>query len=199
MTIQRFVRAGVVIVALTVFVSGCAQPLSTREKSTGVGALLGGATGAIVGAAVGNPAAGAAIGAGLGGVTGALVGDKLQQRDTEITQQEGEIQQQQQEIARNRQLLEELNRQGLDAEETSRGVVVNLPDVLFQFGQQWSTEDQEEADRDYGKEQPRQGTAWKSDPCQRINLVDHHRVITQPEGKHRQGRRVAYQVNFWSC
>jgi outer membrane protein OmpA-like peptidoglycan-associated protein len=122
------------VVTLALIV-GCSQPISTREKSTGAGALLGGATGALIGAAVGNPAAGAAIGAGLGGVSGALVGDKLQQRDTEITQQEGQIQQQQQEIAQNRQLLEELKRQGLDAEETSRGVVVNLPDVLFQFGQ----------------------------------------------------------------
>ena len=122
------------IVALALIV-GCSQPLTTREKSTGAGALLGGATGAIIGAAVGNPGAGAAIGGALGAGTGALVGDKLQQRDTEIAEQEGQIQQQQQEIARNRQLLEELKRQGLDAEETSRGVVVNLPDVLFRFGQ----------------------------------------------------------------
>ena len=125
---------GLGVIALVLIV-GCSQPLSTREKSTGAGALIGGAAGALIGAAVGNPGAGAAIGAGLGGVTGAVVGDKLQQRDTEITQQEGEIQQQQQEIAQNRQLLEELKRQGLEAEETSRGVVVNLPDVLFQFGQ----------------------------------------------------------------
>ena len=128
------VLRGLGIVALALIV-GCSQPLSTREKSTGAGALLGGATGAIIGAAVGNPGAGAAIGGALGAGTGALVGDKLQQRDTEIAEQEGQIQQQQQEIARNRQLLEELKRQGLNAEETSRGVVVNLPDVLFQFGQ----------------------------------------------------------------
>jgi outer membrane protein OmpA-like peptidoglycan-associated protein len=122
------------IIALVLIV-GCSQPLSTREKSTGAGALLGGATGAIIGAAIGNPAAGAAIGAAVGAGGGALVGDQLQRRDTEITQQEGQIQQQNQEIAQNRQLLEELKRQGLEAEETSRGVVVNLPDVLFQFGQ----------------------------------------------------------------
>ena len=118
-----------------VLLVGCSQPLTTRQKSTGVGALLGGATGAVIGAAVGRPAAGAAIGGALGAGTGALVGDRMQQRDTEIAQQEGQIQRQSQELARNRQLLEELKRQGLEAEETTRGVVVNLPDVLFQFGQ----------------------------------------------------------------
>lgn len=122
------------VVALALIV-GCSQPLTTREKSTVGGGLIGGAAGSILGAAVGNPGAGAAIGTALGAGTGALVGDKLQQRDTEIAEQEGQIEAQRQEIARNRQLLEELQRQGLSAEETSRGVVVNLPDVLFQFGQ----------------------------------------------------------------
>ena len=120
---------------VVVLLVGCSQPLTTRQKSAGVGALLGGATGALVGAAVGSPGVGAAIGTALGAGTGALVGDRLQQRDTEVTQQEEQIQRQSQDLARNRQLLEELKRQGLEAEETSRGVVVNLPDVLFQFGQ----------------------------------------------------------------
>ena len=120
---------------VVVLLVGCSQPLTTRQKSAGVGALLGGATGALVGAAVGSPGVGAAIGTALGAGTGALVGDKLQRRDTEVAQQEGQIQRQSQDLARNRQLLEELKRQGLEAEETSRGVVVNLPDVLFQFGQ----------------------------------------------------------------
>ena len=125
----------VLALVAVVLLVGCSQPLTTRQKSTGAGALLGGATGAIIGAAVGKPAAGAAIGTALGAGTGAMVGDRMQQRDTEIAQQQGQIQRQSQELARNRQLLEELKRQGLEAEETSRGVVVNLPDVLFQFGQ----------------------------------------------------------------
>ncbi len=124
----------VALVAVALFV-GCSQPLTTRQKSTGVGALLGGATGALIGTAVGKPAAGAAIGTALGAGTGAVVGDRMQQRDIEIAQQDQQIRRQSQQLARNRQLLEELKRQGLEAEETSRGVVVNLPDVLFQFGQ----------------------------------------------------------------
>ena len=47
------------IIALVLIV-GCSQPLSTREKSTGIGAVLGAGTGAIIGAAIGSPAAGAA-------------------------------------------------------------------------------------------------------------------------------------------
>ena len=39
---------------------GCSQPLSTREKSTLAGGGLGAATGAIIGATVGAPGAGAA-------------------------------------------------------------------------------------------------------------------------------------------
>ena len=119
---------------MLVFVVGCAQPLSTREKATLGGAGLGAATGAIIGAAVGNPGAGAAIGGALGGVTGAVVGDKFQKRDTELAANEQQIEQQRQEIVRNRQLLEELKRRNLEARETERGVVVNLPDVLFEFG-----------------------------------------------------------------
>ncbi len=125
---------GLALIAVALL-AGCSQPLTTRQKSTGAGGLLGGATGALIGAAVGKPAAGAAIGAALGAGTGAVVGDRMQQRDTELAQQAGQIQRQRQELARNRRLLEELKRQGLEAEETSRGVVVNLPDVLFQFGQ----------------------------------------------------------------
>ncbi len=50
-------------VLMALGVTGCSgQPLSTREKGTDIGALLGAGTGAIIGAAVGSPRAGAAIG-----------------------------------------------------------------------------------------------------------------------------------------
>ena len=119
---------------MLVFVVGCSQPLSTREKATLGGAGLGAATGAIIGAAVGNPGAGAAIGGALGGVTGAVAGDRFQKRDTELAANQQQIERQRQEITRNRQLLEELKRRNIEARETERGVVVNLPDVLFEFG-----------------------------------------------------------------
>ena len=122
------------LVFMLILMVGCSQPLSTREKATLGGAGLGAATGAIIGAAVGNPGAGAAIGGALGGVTGAVAGDRFQKRDTELVANQQQIERQRQEIVRNRQLLEELKRRNLEARETARGVVVNLPDVLFEFG-----------------------------------------------------------------
>lgn len=135
-----FWRSTAFLIAATLLIS-CSQPLSTREKSTLIGGGIGGAAGAIIGAAVGNPGAGAAIGTALGAGTGALVGDQLQKRDTIAQEQQQQIEQQQQEIARNRQLLEELKRQNLEARETERGVIVNLPDVLFDFGRADLTSD----------------------------------------------------------
>jgi outer membrane protein OmpA-like peptidoglycan-associated protein len=128
-----FWRSITVLTAL-VLLAGCSQPLSTREKSTLIGGGLGAATGAIIGAAVGNPGAGAAIGGALGAGSGALVGNQMQNQERMADEQQQVIEQQKQEISRNRQLLEELKRGGLEARETERGVVVNLPDVLFEFG-----------------------------------------------------------------
>ena len=56
-------------------------PLTTREKSAGIGALGGAAVGGIVGSAVGQPGAGVAIGGGLGLGAGALIGDQLQSQE----------------------------------------------------------------------------------------------------------------------
>jgi outer membrane protein OmpA-like peptidoglycan-associated protein len=44
------------------------------------------------------------------------------------------FEQQRQDLARNCEWLEELKKQNLEARETERGVVANLPDVLFPFG-----------------------------------------------------------------
>lgn len=126
-------RRPLLLMALVLLVS-CAQPLGKREKGALVGGGLGAATGAIIGSATGNPGAGAAIGGALGGVGGGLVGDQLQKRERVAEEQQQVVEQQGQELARNRELLERLKRQNLDARETERGVVVNLPDVLFEFG-----------------------------------------------------------------
>jgi outer membrane protein OmpA-like peptidoglycan-associated protein len=132
MTTQKNTRMARWLLVL-VFFAGCSQPLTTREKGTLTGVGLGAATGAIIGSAVGKPGAGAAIGGALGGVAGATVGDQLQTREKVSEEQGRVIEQQRQELARNRELLEELKKQHLEATETERGVVVNLPDVLFAF------------------------------------------------------------------
>jgi outer membrane protein OmpA-like peptidoglycan-associated protein len=142
-----FVRKAA-IVAVVVFLAGCSQPLSTREKGTLVGTGLGAATGAIIGAAVGNPAAGAAIGGAVGAAGGALVGNQLQNREQVANENEQIIAQQRQELAKNRELLDELKKQNLEARETERGVIVNLPDVLFEFGKANLTSGAREKTRD---------------------------------------------------
>ena len=91
---------------LALGLAGCeAEPLSPREGGALAGGILGAGTGAIVGSAVGNPAAGAAIGGGLGLVGGALVGNEIQnqQRRNDITQ--AELARQQAQIEENRREL----------------------------------------------------------------------------------------------
>jgi len=137
----RLVLRNILPLAAIVFLAGCSQPLSTREKGALVGGGMGAATGAIVGAAVGNPGAGAAIGGALGGIGGGVVGDQLQKREDVAEENQQAIEQQRQELSHNRELLDELRRQQLEARETDRGVVVNLPDVLFEFGRAALTAD----------------------------------------------------------
>ncbi|HEV8717018.1 MAG TPA: OmpA family protein [Candidatus Binatia bacterium] len=120
--------------ATLILLASCSQPLTTREKGALAGGGLGAAAGAAIGAATGSPGAGAAIGGALGAVGGGLVGGQMQQQEEVTKEQQRVLEQQQQELTRNRQLLEELKRKNLEARETERGVVVNLPDVLFAFG-----------------------------------------------------------------
>src|SRR5437868_14289753 len=84
------------------------QPLSTREEGTLGGGVLGAGTGAIIGAAVGHPAAGAAIGGALGSGTGYVVGNALQNQEVTSQQQQGQIQYQQREIQSQRRQIQQL-------------------------------------------------------------------------------------------
>src|SRR5579864_7856218 len=89
--------------------AGCSgQPLSTREKGTLGGGVLGAGTGAIIGAAVGAPAAGAAIGGALGAGTGYVIGNALQNQEGAIQQQQGQIASQQREIQSQRRQIQQL-------------------------------------------------------------------------------------------
>lgn len=114
---------------------GSSIPFGVSKSTAGAitGAILGAGSGAIIGSHKGRAGKGALIGAGLGAVGGYLTGRQIEAQDQELDAQDQSIQQQQQEIARNRDIIEELKQQKLDAKETKRGVVVNLPDVLFEF------------------------------------------------------------------
>ena len=108
---SKLVTVAVALVMLFA-VAGCSgQPLSTREKGTGIGALAGGATGAIIGAAVGAPGAGAAIGTALGAGGGFLVGNALQNQETRTQQTQGQLDSQQREIEQQRREIERLKQQ----------------------------------------------------------------------------------------
>ncbi len=133
-------------VALMVFLlSSCAAGGPTKREAGALGgAALGAGAGAIIGHATGNTAAGAAIGGALGGLTGAVVGDQFEAQDQKLDAREREI-------ARNRQLIEELKRKDLDVRETNRGVVVNLPDVLFEFNKYSLTPGARNKVRDIGE------------------------------------------------
>src|SRR5216684_421632 len=99
-------------VALALLMAGCSgQPLSEREKGTLAGGVLGAGTGAIIGSAVGNPAAGAAIGGGLGALGGAAVGNELQNQQVRSQEEETALQKQQQELEANRRELERLRQE----------------------------------------------------------------------------------------
>jgi outer membrane protein OmpA-like peptidoglycan-associated protein len=129
-TRMKFASLGLLF-ALT---SGCAAgSLTTREKGAGIGALGGAAAGGAIGAAVGRPGVGAAVGGALGLGAGALIGDQLQGQEMKQAEQQKAIDQQQAEIAKNQALIQELKKRNIEARETSRGVMVNLPSVNFQF------------------------------------------------------------------
>ena len=114
--------------------SGCAGgEITTREKGAGIGALGGAAAGGLIGAATGRPGVGAAVGGALGLGAGALIGDQLQGQENRQKDQQKAIDQQRVELEKNRALIEELKKRKIEAKETSRGVMVNLPSVNFEF------------------------------------------------------------------
>lgn len=122
------------VLSAGIVMSGCAGgEITTREKGAGIGALGGAAAGGAIGAAVGRPGVGAAVGGVLGLGAGALIGDQLQGQQNKQAEQQKALDQQRSEIDKNRALIEELKKSNIEAKETSRGVMVNLPSVNFEF------------------------------------------------------------------
>jgi outer membrane protein OmpA-like peptidoglycan-associated protein len=74
-----------------------------------------------------------AIGGGAGAIAGALIGNETDNANAAISEQESELDARDREIEENRRMLDELRSTGLDVRDTDRGLVVNLPDVLFDF------------------------------------------------------------------
>src|SRR6185369_3883708 len=123
-----------VFLSAALLIAGCAGgDLTTREKGAGIGALGGAAAGGAIGAATHHPGAGAAIGGVLGLGAGALIGDQLQGQQNKQAEQQQALDQQRAELDKNRALIEELKKRNIEAKETNRGVMVNLPNVNFEF------------------------------------------------------------------
>ena len=73
--------ASVLALVMALSLAGCyGPPLSTREKGTLLGGAVGVGSGALIGSAVGSPAAGAALGGLLGAGGGYLVGNAMDNR-----------------------------------------------------------------------------------------------------------------------
>ena len=119
------------VLALSILISGCATNNATKGAVTG--GALGTGLGAIVGSATGNAGAGMAIGAAAGAVGGALIGNQFDNQEAETKRLEQRNQLTQQQLDENRRLIDQLKRSGADVRSSKRGVVVNLPDILFRF------------------------------------------------------------------
>ena len=141
----------VVLVSLTLVgfvLNGCAAAGDKTAYGTAGGAALGAGLGAIIGSATGHTGPGIAIGAGTGALAGALVGNAMDSQDERLDEHRQRIDSTQSQIDENRRLIEALKRRGADVRDTRRGVVVNLPDVLFEFNRADLTPDARRTARD---------------------------------------------------
>ncbi len=120
--------------SLALLLCGCeGQKWGATETGAVGGAALGAGLGAIIGNQVGSPGAGIAIGSAFGALGGGLVGSKIEDQNAGLDAQEKTLEEQERQLQENKRLIEELKSRGTDARITDRGVVINLPDVLFQF------------------------------------------------------------------
>lgn len=127
------IAARILMFALSLSLVACAKPVNKATLGGLTGAGLGAGTGAIIGSQSGKAGAGIAIGAGLGALAGAAFGNTLDSQDNQREQTREEIRQNDEILRENQRLIEELRGRGADVRDSKRGVVVNLPDVLFEF------------------------------------------------------------------
>jgi outer membrane protein OmpA-like peptidoglycan-associated protein len=88
---------------------GCAtlsEPVTQREQSAGVGALTGGAGGAVIGSLVGSAVTGGLFGMPLGALAGYYIGDQMKEQD---------------------------GTERVRLSESDRDIVLTLGDILFEF------------------------------------------------------------------
>jgi len=133
--IMKKFQASTILLSLSMlFCVGWAVGGVNRTTTGAVGgAGLGAGLGAIIGNQTGSAGAGVAIGSAAGALGGALIGNQLDENDRANSDSRRRIEDQQARLEENHRLISELKERGADVTQTSRGVIVNLPDVLFQF------------------------------------------------------------------
>lgn len=123
-----------VLLATVFLLSSCAtNGLNRTTTGAATGTAVGAGLGAIIGSQSGDAGAGTAIGAAAGAIGGALIGTSLDQADRQNDSLRERVTRQDELIKENQKIIDELRRRGADARPSERGVVVNLPDVLFSF------------------------------------------------------------------
>ncbi len=132
----------ILFVILVFFLSACSEGgMRNRDKGILGGAALGAGIGAIIGAATGDAGVGTAIGGGVGALAGGVVGNEMDKDEEYQVGIENQLDERDRMIAENQRIIDELKRRGADARISDRGVVVNLPDVLFEFDSSRLTSD----------------------------------------------------------
>ncbi len=74
------------LVFTTVTILPSCKSMSKTQKGAGIGAIAGGALGALIGKKAGNTAVGALIGGAIGGTAGAFIGRKMDRQAKELEQ-----------------------------------------------------------------------------------------------------------------
>ncbi|MBX7145168.1 MAG: OmpA family protein [Oligoflexia bacterium] len=192
MKIQALQNLRCAALILCLALVGCeGRQFGARETGALGGAAAGAGLGAIVGHQVGHAGAGVAIGSAFGALTGALIGNSIDNTNDSMNQNEARLAEQERQLQENRRLIDELRRRGTDARITDRGVVVNLPDVLFEFGKSNLTAEARSTAREIA-------SVIQSSPGRRISVEGHTDSIGTIEFNQRlsedRARSVASQL-----
>lgn len=123
-----------VVLSLLFLATACEnQRFGKTEIGALGGAAAGAGLGAIIGHETGHTGGGIAIGSAVGALGGGLVGSQLDSTDRQLDERDRELADRDRRIQENERLLAELKARGVDVHPSARGIVVNLPDVLFRF------------------------------------------------------------------
>jgi outer membrane protein OmpA-like peptidoglycan-associated protein len=173
-------------------IAGCSNgSMGATEYGALGGTAAGAGLGAIIGNQTGNPGAGVAIGAAAGAIGGAIIGGQIDRHDQKIREQQSKIDEQDRLLSENSQLLTELRQRGIDVRDSDRGVVINLPDVLFHTGRSELTREAVATIQEIA-------TALRGAPHRRVSVEGHTDSLGTIEFNYRlsdaRARTVAHEL-----